>query len=199
MKKSSDYRAEARTALTGTWPEAIGAILIMSLLVSIANSFGVGFVVSGPLSVGVSYMFLHRVREGGNINLADLFRFFDSRFGTSLLAMLLVDLIVVLFAFLLVVPGIIMLYSYRLVPYLVAEREELTVTDCLRESRRLMKGNKWRAFCLDLSFIGWLLLGSLACGVGIILVMPYMQAAQAAFAADLLAVEDIPTVEEAAL
>ena len=41
----------------------------------------------------------------------------------------------------------------------------MKVRDCLRESKRLMKGHKWELFVLDLSFIGWALLIGLASSI----------------------------------
>ena len=57
----------------------------------------------------------------------------------------------------------------------------MTASDALRQSAALMKGRKWKLFCLHLSFIGWLLLGALACGIGVIFVVPYVEAADVAF------------------
>ena len=43
----------------------------------------------------------------------------------------------------------------------------------------MMEGNKFRVFVLELSFIGWLILGTLLCGVGTIFVAPYIEATKA--------------------
>lgn len=45
----------------------------------------------------------------------------------------------------------------------------------------MMQGNKWRLFCLQLSFLGWILLTIFTCGIGMIVLNPYMEAAMAAF------------------
>ena len=44
-----------------------------------------------------------------------------------------------------------------------------------------MKGYKGKLFCLDLSFIGWYILGALCLGVGVLFVMPYHETARANF------------------
>jgi uncharacterized membrane protein len=44
-----------------------------------------------------------------------------------------------------------------------------------------MDGNKWRAFCLGLSFIGWWLLGILTLGILWLWVAPYQQMTFGAF------------------
>ncbi|MCR5625810.1 MAG: DUF975 family protein [Lachnospiraceae bacterium] len=53
-------------------------------------------------------------------------------------------------------------YSYRLVPYIVADNPDINGTEAISLSRKLMNGNKWKTFVLDLSFIGWYLLSGLA-------------------------------------
>lgn len=53
--------------------------------------------------------------------------------------------------------------------------------EAIEESKRLMDGNKSRLFCLDLSFIGWDILGMITLGIGMIFVRPYENAAHAAF------------------
>ena len=48
-----------------------------------------------------------------------------------------------------------------------------------------MNGNKWKLFVLDLSFIGWYIVGMLACGIGTLWVVPYNEAARAEFYQEL--------------
>lgn len=65
---------------------------------------------------------------------------------------------VFLWSLLFIIPGIIASYRYRLAIYLLIERPELGIMDCIRESKRLMAGRKGELFVLDLSFIGWRIL-----------------------------------------
>ncbi len=71
-----------------------------------------------------------------------------------------------LWSLLFVFPGIIAMYRYRMAIYLLLEHPEMSVMDCIRESKRLMKGHKWELFVFDLSFIGWTFLIALASGIG---------------------------------
>ena len=82
---------------------------------------------------------------------------------------------------LLIVPGIIAVYRYALAPYLMAEDPEMGAMEAIEKSKELMKGNKWRLFCLQFSFIGWMLLSSLTFGLGNLALRPYQEAAYAAF------------------
>lgn len=49
------------------------------------------------------------------------------------------------------------MYAYRQAWFIKNESPETSAVECLRASRCMMKGFKWRAFCLDLSFVGWML------------------------------------------
>lgn len=98
-------------------------------------------------------------------------RWFSSSFGgfarplgvTALL--FLQNLLVFLWSLLLLIPGIVALYRYRQAWFIKVEHENLSARDCLRESARLMRGFKGRAFLLDLSFLGWILLAALLLGI----------------------------------
>ncbi|MDO5305387.1 MAG: DUF975 family protein, partial [bacterium] len=61
------------------------------------------------------------------------------------------------------------------------ENPEMTAKEAMEVSERMMQGNKWRLFCLNISFIGWNLLGMLSLGIGMLWVNPYQNAAVAAF------------------
>ena len=71
---------------------------------------------------------------------------------------ILTGIFVFLWSLLLIIPGIIAAYRYRLALYIMIDNPQLSVLDCIRESKRLMKGRKWELFVLDLSFIGWYIL-----------------------------------------
>lgn len=72
-----------------------------------------------------------------------------------------------------------------LVNYLLAEDNELSAKEILKTSIQMMKGNKWRLFCMTFSFLGWIFLASLSCGIGLLWIMPYMEASFAAFYKEL--------------
>ena len=77
-----------------------------------------------------------------------------------------------------IVGGVIKRYSYFLVPYIVAENPDIRPKEAIALSRRLMDGHKWECFLLDLSFIGWHLLGYVSFGaVEALWTIPYELAA----------------------
>ena len=74
---------------------------------------------------------------------------------------LLEGLLIALASLALIVPGFILAYRYRLAIYLLLDKPELSIIQCLKESGRLMSGKKLELFRLDLSFLPWILLGGL--------------------------------------
>ena len=61
------------------------------------------------------------------------------------------------------------------------DNPEIGAEEAICRSMEMMRGNKWKLFCLDLSFIGWFLLGILTLGIGLLWVEPYWLTARAAF------------------
>ena len=72
---------------------------------------------------------------------------------------LLMGVFIILWSLLLIVPGIIAAYRYRLAIYLLFDHPEYSPLECIRISKKLMQGRKMELFMLDLSTIGWRLLG----------------------------------------
>lgn len=85
------------------------------------------------------------------------------------------------YTLLLVIPGVIVSYTYAMVPYILEERPEFTVRKAMRISKRMMRGHRWQLFCLELSFLGWDILCFLTLGLACIYVIPYKSAAKAVF------------------
>ncbi|MCQ2558143.1 MAG: DUF975 family protein [Oscillospiraceae bacterium] len=142
--------------------------------------------ITGPFSVSVAYMFLNQCRDGQLMNLDDLLKGFREGFGENFLLGLLVSLFTALWSLLLVVPGVIKAYSWSMVYFIRCDHPDYDFRTCMRESAAMMNGNKMRLFLLDLSFIGWLILGTLCIGVGVLWVAAYMEAAHAQFYQNLL-------------
>lgn len=72
--------------------------------------------------------------------------------------------IVLIFALIIVFVSLIYSLQFGLYPY-VLEKYDIKGIAALKESSRLMKGNKWTLFKLQLSFIGWIILASLVVGL----------------------------------
>ena len=89
--------------------------------------------------------------------------------------MFLKALYVFLWSLLLVIPGIIKGYEYRMIPYILAENPGIDTKEAFAMSKQMMDGNKWNAFVLDLSFLGWIILSVFTCGIlAVFYVNPYI-------------------------
>ena len=71
------------------------------------------------------------------------------------------------------IPGIVKGYAYSMVPYILADNPNIGVSKAISLSNRMTHGHKLDMFILDLSFIGWYLLGMLAFFIGMVFVLPY--------------------------
>lgn len=79
-----------------------------------------------------------------------------------------------------VIGGIIKRYSYKMIPYILAENPDIGHRDAFVLSRRMMQGYKMRGFFLDLSFLGWRVLNVFTLGLlEYVWVTPYTETAWA--------------------
>lgn len=107
------------------------------------------------------------------------------RLGAGFCMQFLRTLYTFLWALLFIIPGIVAHYRYVMTPYIMAEYPEYGANEAIGISKQLMYGHKWRFFCLQLSFIGWALLCVLTLGIGFLWLLPYKEAANAAFYRDI--------------
>lgn len=76
---------------------------------------------------------------------------------------------------------------------ILAEDPQKGLIEALKESRILMKGNKWRFFRMALSFLGWIFVGYLTMGIGFLWIIPYMNNTYTQFYLDIKPqTEEIP-------
>jgi len=90
-------------------------------------------------------------------------------------------------------------YAYRMTPWILADNPGIGHRRALKLSIGMTRGHKFAIFVLDLSFIGWYILGFLACCVGLLFVAPYVQATMAELYARLrqeAVGEGLTTMEE---
>jgi uncharacterized membrane protein len=150
------------------------------MLVSIGGILGiVRFIAGGPVKLGYC-RFLLKMHDGEDAQVNDLFSRFD-RFGDGFVLSLLTGIYVFLWSLLFVIPGIIKVYAYAMAPFIMEENPNMTAGEAITASRELMDGHKFDLFCLVLSFIGWDLLNLLTLGIDSLWLIPYKNAAHAAF------------------
>ena len=132
-----------------------------------------------PLEVGCRRYFLEDIIRPAELDC--LKAGFAGNYRNVVWVMFCRDIFIFLWTLLLIVPGIVKSYEYRMVPYVLAENPDLSREEAFALSKRMMDGDKMNAFILDLSFIGWALLTILTCGlVGIFYYQPYLALTDAA-------------------
>ena len=173
-------REIARKSLAGYWKPMFLAVLIYYLLTEgvamllsrmfyydpsvLYMDMGIPEAAFGRLPNLGLYTLLLTFFRTKKVDNALVFEGF-SHFGKAFLLQLLVTVKTFLWGLLFVIPGIIASYRYSQAFYILADHPEYSVTQCIEESKRLMRGNKGRLFYLQLTFIGWALLASLPSGI----------------------------------
>ena len=163
--------------------------IIMILLIAFAAAAAFSILVINPLVVGCQRFFSQNSRQPAGVG--EVAYGFEHGYGRVVKTMFLNDIFIILWSLLFIIPGIVKSYSYRMVPYILAQEPELSGRDVINRSREMMDGNKWKAFVLDLSFILWILLSAITLGiVGIFFVNPYMEATNAELYHELIRQEN---------
>lgn len=138
-----------------------------------------------PLIIALSGYYLCTV-HGRKAKLDDGFKYlfsntFNEGYWRKLAFVFVYNLLLVLLLFLFIVPGLIFYYKYYFATLIMAERPYLNVFDAMMISKKITKDHRSELFVLDLSFIGWLLLCIITCGLGCIYVIPYVKTTQALY------------------
>lgn len=170
--------------------DVVIAVMIVLLAFFIALGIGlvIGFVftafLSNPLEMGCSRFFTKSLTESAEIR--DVAYAFDHSYMNVVKVMFFRTLYTTLWTFLFIIPGIVKAYEYRMIPYLMAENPNLTKEQAFALSKQMMMGQKWSAFVLDWSFLGWELLSVCTFGIlQIFYVGPYQHATNAALYEEL--------------
>lgn len=221
MMYSYDFRKIARDSLRGKWGLAVLAGLVATILggtqsgvtggVELSEremrmlspeilTFISGFaivsliitiLIGGVTEIGYTKFNMNIVRDK-NPQFTDILSYYNYiKKGVGLTVIR--GFFVFLWSLLFVVPGIVAFYRYAMMPYLLAENPNMTVMEAMKQSKIMMKGNKFRLFCLHFTFIGWKILAAFTLGIGFLWVNPYEAAAEAAFFDSLSS--DVLTVE----
>ena len=181
LLRENSRRQLGNNIFGNTWLMMAVVCLVYSAVLSALSGTAVGVILlGGPLAYGLCRVFIGAV-NGKKLDSRDALSGFTEAFGNSLVLSLLQGLFIALWSMLFVIPGIIKSYSYSMAMYIQQDMPNMEAKACIDESRRMMDGYKWQLFCLDFSFLGWYLLGSLCFGVGIFLVVPYHQMARTNF------------------
>lgn len=179
---SNSLRNETNNGSYGEYGSYSATMTVAAIIVAaVAGIIGIAMVIfkifiGNALLVGGSrYFILNQTEPATAGTLGYVFK--SGNFGNVVLTMFLRDLFTTLWTMLFVVPGIIKHYEYLMVPYILAENPGMNRKEAFLISKKMMMGQKWDTFVMDVSFIGWRFLEGITLGiVGIFFVEPYYQA-----------------------
>ena len=193
-------KSKAKESLKGKVGDAIVLCLIYGLIMGAvggilggivgdsdtASSIAglVGTVINCLLIFGV-YSYFLKISRNENVEWRELFNK-TNLFIPALLITIIAGLFITLWALLLLIPGIIAAISYSQVYFVKLDNPDMEVMDVLKKSKELMNGHKMDYFVLQLSFIGWVILGALTLGILYLWVIPYMSVTEANFYNELV-------------
>ncbi len=171
----SDSEKKQTAARIGGIAAVFGLLgLLIFAIILVLDAF-----IFNPLELGGNRFFYKNLDE--NADVAEIAYGFDHGYGNIVRIMFRRDIYVCLWSLLLIIPGIVKSYEYRMIPYLLAENPDMSREDAFATSKAMMDGQKWKTFILDLSFLGWEILSLLTIGLlGVFYVSPYKQSTKAA-------------------
>lgn len=184
-------RAQLGNGIFGnTWLIAVVVIVIQMAVTYFVNGIPcvgqiAAILLAGPISYGVASMFLKQTRTGEKMDIPDIINVFKDDFSNTFLIGLMTFIFTFLWSLLFVIPGIVKKYAYSMAMYIKNDNPDYDWKRCIDESQEMMRGHKAELFILDLSFLGWMIVGTLCAGVGVFWVNAYMAAAHAQFYEDL--------------
>lgn len=198
----------AKDSLKGKYAEAIKLFLIYFLIIFGINfiiGFGFGFyagitgntineftmsiieIVAGIISIVIESLiafgmtsFYLKISRNEEVTYKELFSK-KHLFWPYITIYIITSIFTFLWSLLFIIPGIIAAIAYTLVYFIKLDNENLKTLEVIKESKKLMQGHKWEYFVLNLSFIGWILLGILTAGILYFWLIPYISVTQANF------------------
>lgn len=181
----AQIKQAAKNQLRGRWGRAVLAFFISTLVTligtAIMNFLGMALgilgifaslLISAPMGLGLSIYTLNFINS--KEDLEDVFLGFQNMLKV-LGVLALQSIIIWVGTLLLIIPGIIAALYLSQTMFILADKPDIKIIDCLKESYNIMKGRLWEYFVLELSFLGWAILAMFTFGIGYLFFIPYNQ------------------------
>lgn len=184
MRTNAQIRHSAREIMQNNWGTGALITLLYAILCVVTSYFSIlSLFIVYPLQLGFYILFLNLIQNGKPLDVESLFSAFNKKFYWKSISVLLLSAIyTILWSLLLIIPGIIKSYSYRLAPYIIIENPELSSDMAIEKSMKMMKGHKMDLFLIDLGYTAWAIFGGiLTLGIGLLWIAPYYNAVNAKF------------------
>jgi uncharacterized membrane protein len=191
-----ELKAKAKECLNGKYSEAIIVMLIVGILSGLAggittlgdslkNDFlvligNLGSIIIPILFTFGTLSFYLKISRDEEVTYQELFSK-TNLFLPYIAISLITGIFTFLWSILLIIPGIIAAISYSQVYFIKLDNPDMSTLDCINESKRIMNGHKLDYFILNLSFLGWAILGIFTLGILYFWLIPYISVTQANF------------------
>lgn len=148
----------------------IGVLIVVVIVLLL--SFVLAAFIINPLEVGIRRFFVKSYE--GDVLIREIAHGFDHSYMNVVKTMFFRDLYTLLWTLLFIIPGIVKYYEYRMIPYIMGDNPDISKEEAFARSKEMMKGQKWKTFVLDMSFIGWNILSLFTLGIlSVFYVAPY--------------------------
>lgn len=190
MLSSTNIIAHAKNTLKGNYLKYFIITIILTLVNSITSLFSdensISFIIVVIDMLMASFVSVYcytldlNIAKGKNNIIPDINKALSKTLKTLGLIFLM-SVIIILGMFLFIVPGIYASICFSQAVYILIEDEDKSITDCLRESHRLMKENMWDYILLNINFISYILLSVITLGVYLFWAIPIINVSTASF------------------
>lgn len=187
-----ELKEKAKMSLDGKYGDAIGIVLLLfaisfivggcagflkSMMGLTENSYKIltnvaSFIISALFTFGYSSYFL-KVSRDEDVEISELWSKMNL-FIPYIVASVLVGIFTTLWALLFIIPGIIAALGYSMTYYIMLDHPEMSPLEAIKESKKIMNGHKLDYFILQLSFLGWAIVGIFTFGILWLWLIPYM-------------------------
>ena len=192
VKKKARESLE-RNMLGNIWLLLIVVSLICGAVLGIPF---VSLILAGAVAYAAARIYIKIVRGEKKVDLNDMLCGFNEDFTATILLGVMRALFIFLWSLLFIIPGIVKSYAYSMASFIQQDSEDKDWQSCLDRSIEMTKGYKWKLFVLDLSFIGWYIVGFICFGIGTLWVSVYHAMAKAHFYEELKALQSPATATE---
>lgn len=194
-KEESEFEFDDENSWNSSMSTGIIAFVVIFIIIVVIVAIALGLtfaaLIGNPLDLGARKFLVKNLNEKAEVK--EVAYAFDSNYKNIVKILFFRDLYTILWFLLFIIPGVVKSYEYFMIPYLLTENPNLTKEEAFALSKQMMKGQKWKTFVLNLSFLGWDLLSACTLGIlNIFYVAPYRNLTFAALFEELNAVHGYP-------
>ena len=175
MFNRKEYKKSALAQLKNRWAVPCLISLIFLALSAVSSPAGgiLCAIVMGIISTGFIFVMMAMYTSPEEIRFDVFLQGLERTWLNALFASLWNFLFVFLWSLLFIIPGIVKIYSYSMMPFIIAENPKIGAVQAMDISKIMTRGHKMDLLIMDLSFLGWTILCALTFGIGLIWLVPY--------------------------